>query len=637
MTFTNIAFKNFKKNINKYIIYLISISFCVFSIFSLLNLSFSEVILNKIETSNNYKTAFQSFAIVITVFTVFFLWYSEKHFIKSRKKEIATYSLCGMPHSKIGRMIIIENLIMFIISIIAGILTGVLFSKLLTMILFNLIGQYAEVPFTISFNAVLYTILLSLSVYILVGIRGYFLVFKYKLIELFKANKEGEKHAKGNKILFIISIVVLGYGYYLAAFKPRFELMSFAITILILTISGTFLFFISGLPIAINIIKKNSKYYFKGYNLLTWSNFYSKIRSNAIMLATISVVSAVALTALASNYSVFYRAEYFAHHLSPFHLSYMSDPDLDNKINEVFNNNEKHSITDDVYVDIYYSNIILEGSTGNLYDEKFEGSILSESKFNSLLLAQGKEPLPSLKSNEDTYFINYYYAQDMEEIINNSTVKVDNYNKSLNITSYKPIIYIGHNFYLPTIILKDEVYENLLSDNILEHRYKVRNLNYSHHKISDKFVSNLRNTLYNEEAAHTLFINHYEADLNLFGTMLFIGIFLGLVFFLATASLLYFRQISNAEPEKEYYNAIRKIGANKNTIKKLVSKQILPFYIIPLLFGITHSSFAMKSASTILQVNFIKPAIIMFAVYIAIYMIFYKITVNQYFKIINNR
>lgn len=641
MSFMKIAIRNIIMNFRKYIMYLFSIAFSVFTFYTFISLSYTKEVIKAAGDSAKIDVMLRSFAVIIAVFIVFFLWYSNKNFLKSRKKEIATYALFGMPYNRIGRLVLIENTIIGIIALIIGIGFGILFSKLLTMALLSLLGEFLQIEpiFIIDKTAIIQTIGIFIGIFLLIGLHSYLLVYRFKIIELFNAEKVGEKRIKGSYPLLIVSILMISGGYYLASSGNALEILNNFFPILFLTICGTFFLFIKGLPIIIKPISNHQNLYYKTTNLLSLSSFLYKIKSNAVLMSTIAILSAVAMTAVAITYSLYFSSSNASYNNSKYDLCYeIKDEDIDSKVDEIFLNNNK-DIKYDVKIDVFTSTISTKYISVNgkdYFDEPTKVQIMSKSDFNELLKNQ---PVKNIKlditSDKDAVYLYAYLPDEMENFLENDN-EFNIYNTSVKLN----IIDAIHGNIMPnikeclgTLVVSDDQFKNLSNQNFLSRDTRYRGIMYNDAGTDKSVFESLSTTL--KDYSPLFYYTYYVSYLKLFGMVLFIGIFMGVVFLLSTASLLYFKQMSDAESDKKYFATLKNIGLDKTTEKRVIAKQILPVFLLPLLVGTLHSAFAMKAASAmLLNLNLFVPATMMFVLYSIIYSVFYLITVKQYQRVV---
>ncbi|CEN85526.1 peptide ABC transporter permease [[Clostridium] sordellii] len=221
MVLFNIARKNIEKNLKGYFLYFFSIVFTVGIYYAFKNLQYNPSIDSALSASSKASTAFDSASFIIALFAVLFIWYSNSFFIKKRKKEIGLYALLGIENKEIGLLLFFETLIIGTAALIIGIIAGIIFSKLMLMILLKLIGLNLTIAFTISFKGIFDTFILFMIIFLVIAYQSNRIIYKFKLIELFKASSVSEKGSKGSKLKATMSIILIGFGYinYLSVLK----------------------------------------------------------------------------------------------------------------------------------------------------------------------------------------------------------------------------------------------------------------------------------------------------------------------------------------------------------------------------------------------------------------------------------
>lgn len=250
MRLTTLAIRNIKRNFPKYVIYVLSLSFSVFTAYSFLALIYNDHVRTAFTYDDRYQSLLYGFGTIIIIFVVFFLISSNNSFINARKKEISTYSLFGMTNGKIANLLFLETIFIGMISLIFGIATGMFFSKLMAMLLLNIaLSTFTgELTFSIAPQAVYMTAMIFVATFCLMGVSGLWVINKFQLVDLFKAEKVSEGKSKGSYIILVLSVLMIGYGYYLATESNPMALFKYFLPVLLLVISGTYLFFWSGLP-----------------------------------------------------------------------------------------------------------------------------------------------------------------------------------------------------------------------------------------------------------------------------------------------------------------------------------------------------------------------------------------------------
>lgn len=654
MKLTTLAISNIKRNLKKYVMYFFSLSFSVFTAYTFFALMQNEYVSMAFTYDFRYKTMLKSFCIIIIVFVMFFLISSNRSFIRARKKEISTYSLLGMTNGRIGRLLFLETMIVGIMALLIGIAAGIFLSKLIAMILLDisLASFTGNIKFTIAPRAAYITAMIFIGIFSVMGLSGFIVINKFELVDLFKAHRMSEGKSRGSVIALIISLLLIGSGYYLASRPNPVTVVKSAIPILILVISGTYLFFWGGLPKVLSLMKNSKNNYYKGVNLISISTFSHRMRSIGLVMATIAVLSAVATTAIATGYTLYYNIENNVYEQLGYDMYFYGGQEQ--VLEEVEAAFERHGnkVIEQFTTQRYTCPSTIEVS--RVKDSYFKITkddyfrVYSESMYNKLMSLTRCDHNPAkIKSGEAIYVYPFLADRIGNAMIGQSLNYTD---KQLTITQTikSDMLSFGA---IHMIIISDNDFDKLLEKGDItdqdgvDHFYdKVTVFKYERPLSSPKLNKELTDILSGKVGSFRTAYRLYDESLQIFGLVCFIGFFMGVVFILMTASLLYFKQVMAAEEERHQYRILRKIGMNEVTEKIVIAKRLIPVFAVPLLVGIVHSIFAMKSADTMVFSNMISVensyarglmcSFVMYGIYAVVYSIFYFITQRQYSRIV---
>lgn len=644
MTLFKLSAKNIKRNFKNYFLYFLSMVFSIMVFYTFLSIQYNDQVY-KI-TNVQVATGFKASAIVLAIFSAIFIWYSNSYFTRKRKKEVGLYSLLGIKKKEIGRMLFYETLVMGMIALIVGIILGSLLSKLFIMILIRLMGHIAQVQFAVVPKAILHTIYMFAIIFIITAIHGYRLIYKFKLIELFKAEKTAEKEPKASLIIAVISfgLIIGGYVLYQGLDDPSFFVIAVLGT-LGLVVLGTYGLFDSTMIYIIKLLKKSKRRYYKGTNMIETSQLLYKIKSNARTLATIAVLSATTLTALGTIYSGYYTFTEDATDRTPFSYVYEKnhDSDIDERVMDIIKKHPKNEFVS--MVDIKYIPAVWKV---NMDGEKIEDDyyVISESNYKEIAEARGINKDLNLSNDSTLLYANIFGVE--KELYSGKDIEIDfeGYKKTLKIKDFnmENLVVFTEN---PTLVVKDQIYEEIYNKynevyNNTDITYNMTAINITDQKRAKELTKELHDYIKGQPSSskHGLFFasfyNQYMDTMQFAGVVLFIGVFLGLVFLIATGSIIYFKQLTDAYESKERYNILRKIGVSKREVKRSVSKQTLFVFLLPLAIGICHSTVALFGLEKLLMRDLSTPIILTTAVYSLIYLVYYVITLNSYNKIVND-
>ncbi|PFW56150.1 ABC transporter permease [Bacillus cereus] len=637
MSLYSIALRNIKRNFKDYFIYFASMIFSIVIYFTFKSLQYNSQVG---EAGDRVSNGFQLASVMLIIFVAIFIIYSNGFFTRKRKKEIGLYSLLGIRKKEIGKMLFYENMLMGLLSLVIGIAMGSLLSKGFLKLLVNMMELNVNVHFEVPIGAVIDTAVIFCFLILYTSFKGYRVIYQFKLIELFRADNEGEVMPKDSKIMAIISLLLIGSGYFLSvtAIKNASSdnFMPLALYILLATVLGTYLLFMFFTVFVLKRVRSKKSSFYNGMKMVTTSQLLYRITGNAKSLATIAVLSAVTLTAVGTSVTMYYNTYTQAKKYKPISYSYeKKDMELDLKVNEILKEEKNEVIhqyeLETVKVIGEYGDDI--SNKDGLHSRTTE--IIAQSSFNKIAKYLNEETL-SLKKNE-LYAFDGMYSEGkrdsgvyknrkatfpIEEV---APVQVKDV-QAQNIT----------NLYELLVVVPDEVYEQA-KKTIGSHT--VKNIDVKDERNSKVLTEKLKKIIPEEDAEgkeqfsdfYTIFRDGIEVS----GLMMFSGMFLGLVFLLATGSIIYFKQLTEAHADRERYIVLRKLGVTKKEMKKAIARQMRFIFFIPLVVGILHSLFALKGLATVLPYEIAVPLLISIGVYSVIYIGYYFLTVRSYFRIVS--
>lgn len=644
MTLFDVAKKNIKGNLKNYIVYLISMLFSVVIYYTFVSLQYSTEIQKNIENSKGMQSIFIVASIILILFVTIFIFYSNAFFARKRKKEVGLYSLMGVRKKTIGRMLFYENLLMGIVVLTIGIVIGTFLSKLFSMILLKLLGTVVDAGMTFSLEAILNTFVVFTVIILITSIQGYRLIYRFKLIELFQAEKTAEKAPKPSVIKAIASIVLLSVGYYFAksSFNDTSDMFRNLGFLTIGIIGGTFLLFRSLIVYILRMLQKNKSYYYKGMNLIDTSQLVYRMQSNSRTLSVIALLSAMALLSISVGYSMYYSNDKAVNSSSPFSYMYLSQgKDIDKQIKEIIQNDSEHPIKAELDVEV----IKAKGETTDInllplrYSEADKNpiKIISASTYNEITKSLDLDESIELSGNDIAAVKPMYTDNTYEEYKNESiTLKLPDGDETFYYKTMLNERVLNWSFPDVVIVVSDNKFEEI-SDQITPlplKAYKVLD-DKTTKETSDKLTE-----LIPKEALLPTYYTVYRDGIENGSLNIFIFGFLGLVFLAATGSILYFKQLSEANMDMGRYTILRKVGVKKKEIFASIAKQTFFIFALPLILGIIHSVVVLDSLSNVfsnmIDMNLTVPIVSSIVAYIIIYIIYYLLTVSSINKSINN-
>ncbi|MDO5038999.1 FtsX-like permease family protein [Clostridium sp.] len=622
-----LAINNVKKSFKDYTIYFLTLTFavCIFYSFNSIDAQKDMMGIKKqyLELMSNGMSYISIFVSVILGGLII---YANNFLIKRRKKELGLYMSLGMSKGKMSKLLVIEELLIGIGSLIIGLIAGMLISQLLAIITSKLFEvNIIKYQFIVSVNSIIKTIIYFGVIFLIVMIFNTFNISKYKLIDLLNAHKKGEKNKIKNPfiagILFIISIVMIVFAYKLILkigldfTKPEFKIS------ILLGIVGTVLFFYGLTSFLIVIIQKNKKIYLKKLNIFTLRQMNSKINTNFISMAVICLMLFLTISILSTGVgfkkqNIDNIAKYDASVTAYF------DKNKKDSIKNILDKTKFKIISGDkyAYINLYdtkvsFNSLLGEYANGNIKETIENGHMgnikaIPLSEFNELRALNGEKPL---KLDENKFLIQSNMEQMRPTIENfikkSSEIQIENKKYTLedNKLIENPISTQSAAEVLFNIIVPDSVVNGLeINQSFLDIQYG-NDKDKSQQYYTEFFKNN--NDFNGTFLRLTTKIETLEVMNASTALILYIALYLGIIFLISSAAVLALQQLSEASDSAERYNSLRRIGAPEKMINKTIFIQTLSYFMLPLALAIVHSVVAIKVTNSFIAL-YGKPSII---------------------------
>lgn len=639
MTPFSIIQKNLQRNLKNYVLYFASMILSIVIYFIFVSLQYNDYIVEQTSTAKGISDVFKASSVILIIFVAIFIWYSNSFFTKKRKKEIALYSLLGVPKRQIGTMLFYENLIIGIIALIIGMSIGALLSKVFSMLLLKVMQLSTAIAFSISLEAIMHTILVFTVIILITSFHGYSIIYKFKLTELLQAERQGELIPKGSIWTALLGIILVISSYWFAL-QPIFssiwldhKIRNMCI-ILGGSIIGTYFIFRSFTVFLLLGLQKNKTRYYRGINVVSVSQLLARIQSNAKTLTAIALLSTVTLCGIGASYSMYYKNKVMIDKTEPFSFMYVkTDSQVDQQIENTIKNSN-HTIKEKITIPLIKVKADLQ--VNGLMPINFERNpnelnLLSESTFNMLADKTNKDIKVSLQNTEvvalDT---NKSHTFQTEYKNGKVDLHLSNNDYSLQFVGKIQDNILNDSLHEFTIVVPDQIFYDMSKQ---QKPYMLQAYKVSDDKNTKKLTKAIQILL---KDIHLISkYGAYKSVVEASGLVIFAGVFLGLVFLAATGSIIYFKQLTEATIDQDKYIILRKLGVSKQTIFKSIAKQIAFIFILPLTIGSLHSIVALKALSNTLGIDIFIPVLTTIVAYTLIYFAYYILTVKSYNNIVN--
>ncbi|WP_339850498.1 ABC transporter permease [Paenibacillus sp. FSL W7-1088] len=637
MSLNYIIFRNLRKNLKNYYLYVFALIFSVALYFSFVTLQYDPS-MDEVAESTKGAAAIGASSVLLIVIVGIFLLYANTIFIKRRGKEIGLFQLIGLTKGRIFGILSAENCILYFGSMVIGILIGFLGSKLILMILFKIIGVDAITKLYFSPMALVQTLIVFAVMYLLIMLMNYTFIRAQSILSLFRVSSTTEQQVKklsvGQILMGILGIALIVFGYILSARLFSVEkldmqqLMYTMILILFSVILGTYLFYKGSVSFIFNMIRKSKKGYLSINEVLSLSSIMFRMKSNALLLTIITTVSALAIGMLSLSYISYYSAEAQAKESLPEDFSF-AQVDVKNRFVAELDNKqipyeEKHR--QPLYIEIDAHKVMNDSTM----EELLFSSVVSDSMVDNIDLKPGEVVFMGYGNVIQQFFS---IREEGPIVLHGLKKTID---QQLIGTSKQGVLPVYYNKGTPVAVVDESVYAELAQD--LDPKIQeVERTDYYGVQITDSSQDENAYAIFADlklEAPSFSQIEFRNNQRTSMGLIMFIVGFLGLTFLITSGCILYFKQMNESEEEKSNYTILRKLGFTQgNLLRGIQYKQLFNFGI-PLVVGLSHSYFAVKSGWFFFGTELVTPTVIVMIVYTLLYSIFGLLSIWYYKRVI---
>lgn len=629
-----LARNNVKKSLRDYTLYFLTLTFAVCIFYSFNAIESQQVMFELNGNQASYMELLTQLIGWVSAFVSFILGgliiYANNFLIKKRKKELGIYMTLGMGKNKISRILLFETFLIGVVALISGLVLGIFLSQGLSIVTANLfelgMNQYR---FIVSGEAIVKTSLYFGLIFVVVMVFNTWSIAKYQLIDLLNATKKSEEmKVKSPSLIisiFIGSVMMIAIAYGLVIKVGLDAVNSLFQIAVVLGVVGTFLFFYSLAGCLLSLLKRSEKIYFKNLNIFVLRQINSKINTNFISMSVICLMLVLTIGMLSTGIGFKSVIEKGLEEGTPFDVTATmynitdegakSVEESFEKIGFKFKLGENHSSYYEYKMSKNMGEILgeyIKSQPKLMYN--YPVSAIKVADYNKILEMQGKKTVALARdeilfaSNFGEYekVVNLFLANESSVELGGKTYKIKNkqaINTQFTTTGFK-------NNSL-TLIVPDDMMG-------LEPVTSILNINYEPNKYEESeatyiklFEAYKEGSIKYEDAGFVIGYTRaetYQMNTGTTSVILFLGIYMGIIFLLASAAVLGLQQLSEAGDSIERYRTLKKIGASENMIRKTILMQVSIYFILPLGLAFVHAVVGISVINSFLK-NFGEPDI----------------------------
>ena len=608
---------------------------------------------------------------VIVAFALLFLFYCNSFLVRRRYKEFGLYSILGMNRKNISRVLAWETLLTALLSLIGGIFIGALLSKLAEMIFLHMLGGTADYSLHISLPAIKYMLLYFGGIFALIYISSLIKLHRSTVVELVHSESYGEKPVKANPVLGIAGVILLSAAYILAvSIKEPLQALTIFFIAVIMVIVGTYLVFISGSVLLCKILQKNKRYYYTPRHFVSVSSMTYRMKRNGAGLASICVLATMVLVMISTTVSLYFGVEDSLNTRYPNDLNLTAYP---YRAEEFTDENTQKLIaaltaavkaegvepeTEFCYRMATVAGLLNDGRlqtrySGGLvnYNALYQIYFLDVSDFNRLS-GQNVALAPDealVYTHRGDYEWDVLAIDDALEfrVVGRPSFKAISGQAAANIS---PTVYAV----VSDLNAAAGKIDELLAESSDSHcRMWLMGVDLAGG--DDVYVEsfNIENRLALDDTftGDDSFVRRLDCEsrsenatdfYNTYGSLLFLGGILSVVFVCAAVLIIYYKQVSEGYEDQARFEIMQKVGMTKREIRRSINSQLLTVFFLPLLGALCHLCFAFPMLLKLLQLFnlnnvtlFAATTLLSFLAFALMYALVYKLTSGAYCAIVS--
>ena len=558
MTFQQFAFNNVKRNTRVYLAYFLSSVFTIMVFFSFAVNLFHPVIASR--SGGAIELIMGQTEAAILIFSFLFVFISVNAFLKARSKEFGILMTLGMSRKQLRRLVFLENMMIGCLAIVVGITIGLVFSKLLLMILSSILS-YGSLSFYFPYKAILLTTGFFLLIFLGISALTPFIIRTSSIIDLIKGAKKPNREIKFSVILSVAAVLLLGSGYFMAISPQLYDINPFLDKVVLFieniryveviitssVVMGTYLFFSQLSIFVLHRLKRNRSFYMNKTNMLWISDLVYRIRDNTRMLFLVTILSAVAFTAVTGVYALSSVVKDESLKDNPFALTFTSYSSNDNEEQQIEIIDEMLESYGFEY-EKYKSEVIKQVSNDN-----HTTHIIKQSDYNNRISALGLE---QVKLDKDQVLLVPVYVRfdpKRDKTLSQRNIALDNGKINLQVVGVAPKVIFYSGLFRNLVVVNDETYDEITG---IQEKYHSYSYDIPDWLNTLEVTEKLREKLGVGEQGKYFWstrIEGYNLESQNKKLFLYVGFFLGAIFFLGASSFLYFRLYTDLNQEKSKY------------------------------------------------------------------------------------
>ena len=675
LLYPKLAWQGIRKNAETYLPYLL-MGILMVGVSYIMNYLTRPALMGALSMGGTTLMVLQMGKIVISVFSVIFLYYCNSFLIRRRMKEFGLYNILGMGKGNIARVMLWETLLTALLVFAGGLLLGLSLSRLVEMALINLLHADYTVPMELFYpDGVTWVLLLFGGIYVLILLANLLRMRLSNPVALLKSENTGEKPPKANWFFGLIGLLILLSAYYVAAVSQSpLEALKFFFIAVLMVIVATYLLLVSGSVTLCRMLRRNKRYYYQTRHFISVSAMAYRMKRNGAGMATICILCTMVLVILTSTVCLYGGTDSMVDAICPQDINLTIGLEardgeenwkrLDAMQQMALDVTEEMGLTPENITSqraLVATGKVQNGDYGIITEADslkanvleltvYPLSVYEQATGETVTLADRELLYASFKTNETFSSMSFYGSAPYRMIHAEKELP-----KRLLSADYRSawgclVVFTNDAEAFRseiTALVGEKSGEAMMMDRLALHFDLASEADTD---TQEKLVKTLRSEAMKLTGKDFYGMSSLSVDtrslcrrdyLSLFGGLFFLGMVLGPLFSIAAVLIMYYKQICEGYEDAERFAVMRKVGLTDGEIRRSVNSQVLTVFFAPLLMAGLHMLFAMPMIRLILGAFglhndslFYGIGIGCYVVFAVIYALMYLLTSRRYYRIV---
>lgn len=613
-----IASMSFRNNFRKFKSMILAMAFSVAILYNFQFIVFSDSMAILQDWNKEFiNIVVQIISIILIIFSLFYIWYTTNVFLTKRKKEIGIYIFMGFDNIQVGKLYAIETLFLGFISILIGLVCGVIFSKLFIMIMLKISTIDVSFAFSISLEAILFTLIVFACIFIFMAIKGYISIINSSVLDLIQANKITEFKIE-NRLLqavkFVVGLVLGGLGFYYATQIGQLSSFTYMLVAVVCVIGGVYLSYNTVFPTLLSWLIRHKDIMYKNDRLIWINNLLFKIKQNYRTYAMVTVLMMSSFAVIGTAFALKNRTQTMNDFSNKYPYQIISTEKIDNRLIQGLKD-----------IDTSFQHRLIVIDTDRV-DTPYVNQTYAVLALSDFLDTVDQSMVTSLQDNE-VIELNHPSLLHMVNFDANKTFTVDDEVYNVVESSSYPVLG-SMQAQISAYVVNNKTFSDYLEKLpvLYLNSYTATSLEHYHENVS--YLKSLES-----ETLSTIIVDIEDKSDGWIRVLYALCIYLFLVLVAASASILFLKITEDAYHDKEQYRILSLLGMSSTTTKKSIKKEIRFAYYAPFVVTAVASIFIMIALGNLMRTTLFTINIIALLVVFIFYYVIYRISVIVFYAI----